>query len=108
MALSQVIMVSLSLFVIPLKTELTADQNRLAQIVAAAVEAQDACKLKGELQAALAFVKQAQPEFDFIRDPGDAKAVFLADRELRMAIRKLGPKAWCEQYLQDRFKPPES
>ncbi|MEP9375101.1 hypothetical protein ABLE91_00200 [Aquabacter sp. CN5-332] len=108
MALSQVIMVSLALFVIPLKTELPADEERLAWIVAAAVEAQDLCKLKGELQAALAYVKQVEPEFDFIRDPGDAKAVFLANRELRMTTRRLGTKAWCEQYFQGRFKPPAS
>lgn len=102
MFLPQLIIVPLAIIMAQLSDESLAEQVMLANVVAAAAEAQERCHLPGEALAALKYVRAVQPAFDVVSDPGDGKAVHSAIRNVRMLIRKIGAQAWCEFYLLDR------
>lgn len=102
MLLPQFIIVPLAIIMAQLSDESVAEQVMLANVIAAAAEAQERCHLPGEALAALKYVRAVQPAFDVVSDPGDGKAVHSAIRNVRIIIRKVGAQAWCEFYLLDR------
>lgn len=102
MALTHLSIIALGLIFAQLSDESVAEQTVLANLLASAAEAQEVCSLPGEAFQMMSYVRQVQPSFDVVNDPGDAKAVSVAMRQVKATIRKVGTKSWCELYLRDR------
>ena len=102
MALAHLSIIALGLLFSQLTDESISEQVTLANLLAAASEAQEACALPGEAFRMMTFVRQVQPAFDVVNDPGDARAVSVAVKQVKSSIRKAGVKAWCDLYLQER------
>ncbi|OYX89052.1 MAG: hypothetical protein B7X99_02695 [Rhizobiales bacterium 17-65-6] len=104
MALAHLSIIALGLLFSQLTDEAISEQVTLANLLAAASEAQDVCALPGEAFQMMTFVRQVQPAFDVVNDPGDARAVSAAVKQVKASIRKVGAKAWCELYLRERLE----
>lgn len=107
MALTHISIVALGLIFAQISNgavsdEAVSEQAALANLLASANEAQEVCSLPGEAFQMMSYVRQVQPSFDVVNDPGDARAVSVALRQVKTAIRKLGAKAWCEIYVRER------
>lgn len=95
--------------------EALSEQALLARMAAAAIEAEIQCVLPGEVARMRSYLQAVQPAFDVISDPSDAKALAIALNSVRISMRKLGLRKWCELYQRERVEilrrravPPES
>lgn len=102
MALTHISIVVIGLLFAQLSDEAVSEQATLANLLASASEAQEVCSLPGEASQMMGYVRQVQPSFDVVSDPGDAHAMSVALLQVKASIRKMGVKSWCDLYVRER------
>jgi hypothetical protein len=75
-----------------------AEQVRFARIAVASVQAQEQCKVAGEVNRAKLYIKRFDSGFDPKANKSDSEMVLSAFSELLLITNKIGIHAWCIEY----------